>query len=160
MVRRDVEHLEVREVVLDLRALVDDEAELAEDAGNLVDRRRDRVESAATDRPTGRRDVDRLAPETRLERGSAEQVPTLRKRGLDRLADDIRDRTNPRPIFRRQPSDPPEDRGEPTLAPEHVELERLQRRNVGRGGSRCERVVAQALKIAGQLAQIHKSLIV
>ena len=35
MVGRDVEHLEVGEVVLDLRALVHDEPELAEDLGDL-----------------------------------------------------------------------------------------------------------------------------
>ena len=51
VVRRDVEHLEVGEVVLDLRALVDDEPELAEDLGDLAHRLDARVEAAATDRP-------------------------------------------------------------------------------------------------------------
>ena len=50
VVRRDVEHLEVRQVVLDLRALVDHEAELLEDRGDLARRLDDRMEGAAADR--------------------------------------------------------------------------------------------------------------
>ncbi len=63
VVGRDVEHLEVGDVVLDLGALVDDEAELGEDLGDLAGRLDDRVQGAAADRPAGRRDVRRLGGE-------------------------------------------------------------------------------------------------
>ena len=54
MIGRDVEHLEVRAVVLDLGALVGHEPELPEDLGDLAHRLDARVERAARDRAPGR----------------------------------------------------------------------------------------------------------
>ena len=156
MVRRDVEHLEVREVVLDLRALVGHEPELAEDVGDLADRLDDRVERAAADRPAGRRDVDSLGGEARLERGAAQQLPPLGQGGLDRAADVVRDGPDLGPILRGQRADAAQDDREPALAPEDVELDRLERRDVAGGRDRGERLVAQRLEIAGQLGQLHR----
>src|SRR5918995_3941108 len=60
VVGRDVEHLEVADVVLDLRAFIYDEAESPEDLRDLRDRLVDRVTAAAPDRTTGRCDIEGL----------------------------------------------------------------------------------------------------
>src|SRR6185436_19004729 len=126
MVWRDVEHLEVGEVVLDLRALVDLEPELLEDRGDLAHRLDAGVERAAADRAAGRRDVDCLVTQARLELTAAQRGPSLGQGGFDRLAHRVRDRPDLGSILRRQPTDPAQDRSEAPLLPEHVELERFE----------------------------------
>jgi hypothetical protein len=82
MVRGDVEHLEVGQVVLDLGPLVDHEAELAEDLGDGGDRLRNRVERAAPDRPAGQRDVDLLRARRRAWTCACSSVPRSRQAAL------------------------------------------------------------------------------
>jgi len=60
VIRRDVEHLEVGGVALDLGTLVADEPELAEDLDDPADRLSDGVEVSAREWPSGRGHVDRL----------------------------------------------------------------------------------------------------
>ena len=155
MVGRDVEHLEVGEVVLDLRALVHDEAELGEDVGDLAHRLDARVQAAAPDRPAGQRDVERLGGEAPGQRGAAQLCPALGQGGLDRAPDDVGDRTDPRAIIGRQPADPAQDRGEPALLAQDVELERLERGDIRARVDRREDVVAERLEIARQVREVH-----
>ena len=63
MVRGDVEHLEVGQVVLDLGPLVDHEPELPEDLGDCGDRLGDRVKRAARHGPSGQGHVHLLGRE-------------------------------------------------------------------------------------------------
>src|SRR6187431_2298511 len=157
VVGRDVEHLEVRDVVLDLGTLVYDEPELLEDRGDLAHRLDTRVERAATERPTGRRDVDRLALQAALELAAAECRAAVGQRGLDRLADPVGDGTDLRSVFGRQAADATQDRRQSPLLAEDVELERIERRSVGRRSDRGERFGLQRLEVAGQVGEIHRS---
>ena len=101
VVRRDVEHLEVGPVVLDLRALVGHEPELLEDLGDLAHRLDARMERAAPDRPAGRGDVDGFGGEASIELRAAQRRSALRERGLDRPTDDVGDRADLGPVVRR-----------------------------------------------------------
>ena len=86
-------------------------------------------------------------------------VAAIRQGGLDRAADDVGDGADPRPILRRQRADPAQDGREAALLAEDVQLDRLERRHVGGARDRGERLVAQRLEIAGQLGQLHVSLV-
>ena len=107
MVGRDVEGLEVELVALDLRALHDDEAELAEDARDLALGLAQGVERAAPARPPGQADVLSLGDEPPLERLGLEARATGGDRRLDRLANRVgegaRPGAGPRPGARRCP---------------------------------------------------------
>ena len=56
--------------------------------------------------------------------------PALGQGGLDRAPDDVGDRTDPRAVIGRQAADPAQDRGEPALLAQDVELERLERGDI------------------------------
>ena len=133
VVGRDVEHLEVGEVVLDLRALVDDEPELAEDLGDLAHRLDARVERAAADRPAGRRDVDRLGGQARR---SARSRAASSPRSARAASIAPRTALATAPTRGRSSAgsaaDPAQDRGQAALLAEDVELERLERGDVRR----------------------------
>ena len=102
VVGRDVEHLEVGQVVLDLRALEDDEPELAEDLGDLAHRFDARMEAAAADLAAGCRDVDGLGRQASGQGGAAQVGAALGEGRLDVTADRVRDRADARPVVRRQ----------------------------------------------------------
>jgi hypothetical protein len=155
VVGRDVEHLEVADVVFDLGPFIHDEPELLEDVRDLGDRRVDRVERAATDRPAGRRDVDRLGGKASIELGTAQGPAPLGERGLDGGPDLVRDGTDLRAVLGGQRPDPAQDAGEATLLAEDVELERVEGRHVGRRGRRGECLRLERLEVAGQLREIH-----
>jgi hypothetical protein len=65
MIRGDVEHLEVGQVVLDLGPFVDDEAELAEDLRDRLDRLGNGMQRAPGDRPARQGHVDLSRPRAR-----------------------------------------------------------------------------------------------
>ena len=83
VVGRDVEHLEVGDVGLDLGALVGHEAELPEDRADPADRLDDRMERAARDLPGGRGHVDGLLRQPGRQRGAARARAGLGEGGLD-----------------------------------------------------------------------------
>ncbi len=64
------------------------------------------------------------------QRGAAQLRPALGQGGLDRAPDDVGDRTDARAIIGRQAADPAQDRGEPALLAQDVELERLERGDI------------------------------
>ena len=66
---RNVERREVVEVVLDVGAFGDGEAHVAEDRDDLVQHLADRVDTALQRRPDGKRDIDALVGEPRLDGG-------------------------------------------------------------------------------------------
>ena len=105
MVGCDVEHLEVGQVVLDLRSLVDDEAEPTEDLGDPAHRLDDRMEGASADRPTRRGHVERLPGEAVGQLGGPQPRATLGKGGFDRCPDLVGDRADPRPVVGWQAAD-------------------------------------------------------
>jgi hypothetical protein len=78
-------------------------------------------------------DVDCLVTQARLG-AHCRAARSLRsgQGGFDRLAHGVRERPDLGSILRRQPTDPAQDRSEAALLPEHVELERFERRCVGR----------------------------
>jgi hypothetical protein len=65
------------QVVLDLGALVDNEAESTEDLGDVVHRDDARMERPPTDRPAGRRDVHRFVGKLFGEGRAAQFRPAL-----------------------------------------------------------------------------------
>ena len=67
MLGRDVERIEVVEIVLDMRTLGDGEAHLAEDRHQLFHGLADRVDEADLTRARGQGDVDALLDEAPLE---------------------------------------------------------------------------------------------
>ena len=89
VVRGDVEQLEVELVGLDLRALEDDEAELAEDARDLALGLEEGMQRAARQRPAGQRDVAPLArpgaPRARLDRARSRRVGDAPPRAASRM---------------------------------------------------------------------------
>jgi hypothetical protein len=155
VVGRDVEHLEVGEVVLDLRALVGHEPELLEDLGDLAHRLDARVQRAAVDGPAGRGDVDRLGGQARLELRAPERAAALAERTLDRLADRVGDGADLGPILSRQRADPAQHRREPALLAQDVKLEGLESRDIGGGLDRRECLRPEGLQIAGQVGEVH-----
>ena len=155
VIERDVEHLEVAQVVLDLGRLVDDESELPEHLGDRVDGLVDRVERAAPDRPAGRRDVDRLGLEPARQRRAAQDGAAVGERALDGHPDGVGDGADTRPVVRRERTDPAEDARQPALLAEDVELERLEGGHVRRGRDRRQGLVAQRLQLAGQIGEVH-----
>ena len=158
MVGRDVEHLEVGEVVLDLGALV---------------RRRTRTGAKisaisripwmlgwsvprAIGRP-GRRDVDGLGDQPLGQRRAAQDRAPRSARAasiavrtaLATAPTRGRSSAGSAPIPRRTV-------GEPALLAQHVELERLERRRrPGRSAIGRQRLVAQRLEVAGQVGEVH-----
>jgi hypothetical protein len=155
VVGRDVEHLEVGEVVLDLRALVDHEPELAEDLGDLAHRLDARVEAAAADLAARRRDIDRLGRQATGQGGATEVGASLGEGRLDVASDGVGDGTDPRPIVGRERPDPAQDGGQTALLAEDIDVERLERSDVAGRRDRRERLVAQRLEFAGQVRQVH-----
>ena len=155
VVGRDVEHLEVGQVVLDLRALEDDEPELAEDLGDLGHRLDARVEAAAADPAAGRRDVDGLGRQATGQGRAAQVGAALGEGGLDVAADGVGDGADARPVVGRQRPDPAQDGRQATLLAEDVDIERLERGDVAGRRGRREGVVAQRLEFAGQVRQVH-----
>ena len=127
MVGGDVEGLEVELVGLDLGALDDDEAELAEDARDLALRLADAVERAAPAGAAGQRDVLALGGEAPLEGDRSERVAALGERCLDRLADGVGERADPRPVLRRERADAAQQRAQLALAAEDSRLDRVER---------------------------------
>ena len=156
MIGRDVQHLEIAEVVLDLRSLVDHEPELPEDLGDLADGGRDGMERAAPDGSPGRRDVDGLGGELPLQGLLAEADAALRQGRLDRHADGVRDRADLGPIVGRQRADAAQDAGQPTLLAEDVEVDRLEAGHAVARGDRRQGLVAQVLEFAGQVGKVHE----
>ena len=159
VVGRDVEHLEVGDVVLDLRALVDDEPELGEHVGDLAGGLGDRVEGAAADRPAGRRDVGGLGGEPGRELGAAETRSSLGQRGLDGRADLVRDGADLRAILGGQRADPAQDRRELALLAQDLDLLDVERRRVRRAGGRRDGARPQRLEVGGQLGEIHRACV-
>ena len=153
VVGRDVEHLEVAQVVLDLRALVHDEAELAEDLRDPPDRLVHRVERPAADRAAGRRDVDRLGADALVELAGAQPAAARGERLLDGDPDGIGHGADAGPVLGRQPADPAQRRGQAALLAEHLELERLERGGIGAVRDPRQRLVAERLEVARQVAQ-------
>ena len=155
MVGRDVQRLEVVEVVLDLGTLVDLEPELAEDPGDLRHGLDRGVQRAPADGPTGHRDVDGLGGETRIELGGAQDRASLADRGLDALADGVRDGAQLRAVIRRQRADAPQHSGEPALLAEHLELDRLERSDVRRARDGGGRLVGERLQVLCELGEVQ-----
>jgi hypothetical protein len=136
MVGRDVEHLEVGDVVLDLGAFVRDEAELLEDARDLGHALDARVERATTDGTAGERDVDGLRDQPGRQLAAADVRPALSDGRLDGDPDRVRDGPDLRAVLGRQRTDPAEHAGQAALLAQHVELDRVERRGIGRGRDR------------------------
>ena len=155
MVRRDVQHLEVADVVLDLGALDDHEAEPAEDLGDGADRLGDGMERAPPDRSTRRRHVEPLGAEAGLELSVAERRPPGRDGLLDAAPNGVRDRPDVRTLLGRQRADAPQDRGQAALLAEDVEVERVERREVRRGVNGRPRLGRQRVEVAGELGEVH-----
>ena len=156
MVGRDVEHLEVRDVGLDLGSLVGHEAELAEDLGDPRDGLDDRMEGPARDDPGRRGDVDRLRGQARLERRRAGPPARLHERRLDRLAHLVHDHADPRPILDRQRADPAHEPGQrAALATEVVQVELVERRKVGCPRDAGQGLVAERTELGGQGREVH-----
>ena len=156
MVERDVQHLEVGQVVLDLRALVDGEPEPAEDLGDPAHRLDDRMERAARDRPAGRGDVDRLGGQAVASSPARRTAPRSASAAFDRGPDLVGDRADPRPVLGRQAADsragPPVRRA---FLAQDLDLERLEGGRVRGGRDRRQRPVAQLLELAGQAGQVQ-----
>ena len=156
MVGRDVEHPEVRGVRLDLRPLVRDEPELAEDLLDPLDRLQHRVEAASRD-ATGRgRDVDGLGLEAGRHGRRPGRRARLGERRLDRVADLVHDDADPRPILGWEaPNAAHERRERAALATEVGDVELVERRDVGGGRNPWQRLVAQGAQLGGQAGEIH-----
>ena len=157
MVGRDVEHPEVRGVALDLRPLVRHEPELAEDLRDPADRLLDGMQTAARDRPAGRRDVDGLRGQPGRESGLGRALPCVREGRLDRLANLVHDRPHARPIVGGQLPDPAHQACQgAALATEIGDVELLERRDVGRGGDPRQRLLAERAELAGERGEVHE----
>ena len=145
MVGGDVEGLEVELVALDLRAVHDDEAELAEDTGDLALGLGQGMEGAPPERPAGKRDVLGLGQEALLERRGLEARAPDGERRLDGLADRIGEGTDPGAVLGGESTDACQQAAQLALAAEHGGLDRikgLRRRGGGdlRVSARCELV--------------------
>ncbi len=152
---RDVEHLEVGEVVLDLGTLVDDEPELGEHLRDLACGLDDRVEAASPDRASRGRDVDSLGREPGCELGAPEPGSRIPQRRLDGQPDLVGHRPDLGPILGREAADPAQDRRQPALLAEHVDLERVERGRVRRGCGSVDRVRPQRVEVLRELREIH-----
>ena len=97
----------------------------------------------------------RLGREAPGQGGAAQVGAALGEGGLDVAADGVGDRADARPVVGRERPDPAQDRRQPTLLAEDVDVERLERRDVAGRRDRREGVVAQRLEVAGQVRQVH-----
>jgi hypothetical protein len=158
MIGRDVEHLEVGQIVLDLGSLVDAEPEPAEDVGDPAHRLDERVEGTPSHRPAGRGHVDRLGRQPAGQLAGSEGRAPFGQGRLDRGPDLVGDRANPGPILGRQAPDPAQDAGQRALLAEDLDLERVEGRAVGSGRNRRQRVVAQLLELRGEAGQVQGSV--
>src|SRR4029079_13499503 len=109
VIGRDVQQLEVGEVVLDLGALVDHEPELGEDPGDLGHRLDARVQGATANGPARRRDVDDLRPEARVELCRAQDLAPGADGRLDAGTDPVRHRPDLRTMLGGHPAEAPQD---------------------------------------------------
>ena len=91
-----------------------------------------------------------------VELGRAERRPPLRDRALDLARARV---FATAPTFGRssagQRADPPQDARQAALLAEDVELERLDRGDVRRGGERRRGLLGEGLEVAGQLGEVH-----
>ena len=88
---REVERLEVVEVLLDLGTFGDLEAHISEDLGELGLHARERVRLGDGGLPRGQRDVDRLGGEASRQLGLFEGLLARFEGSLDRLLGAVRD---------------------------------------------------------------------
>jgi hypothetical protein len=86
MVRREVQRLEIVEVVLDLRAIGELVAEATEDLGDALQRAADRMHAAAGGIATGQGDIDGFAGQARIQRGIVQRGLARGQRRGDRIA--------------------------------------------------------------------------
>ena len=110
--------LEVQLVGLDLRAVVDHEAELAEDPRDLALGLAHRMQRAAPQRAAGQRDVHRLRRQAHLQRDRLEAASPRGDGRLELLADGVGHGADARPVLRGQRADAAEQRAQLTLAAE------------------------------------------
>ncbi len=99
MIPGDVEQLEVQLVGLDLGRLVNDEAELAEDARDLALRLDQRMQRTGGKRPSRERDVASLAREPNVQRDLGESRSARGDLGLELLTDGIGERADLGPVL-------------------------------------------------------------
>jgi hypothetical protein len=157
MIRRDVEHLEVRGVAFDLRPLVGHEPELAEYLRDPADRLRDRVEASACDRPAGRRDVHRLGGEARRQGRLGRALPGARERALDGLSNLVDRDADTWPVVGGKLPDPAHEAGECTALPSEVgDVELVERHQVRRGRDLRQRLLTKRAELAGQRGEVHE----
>src|ERR1035437_987777 len=136
MVWGDVEHLEVREVVLDLRPLVDHEAELSKDLRYGSDRLWDGMERAAGDSAARQRDIHLFGKQT-LGLNCGVEFRSPRHQGaLDRLAHLVGDGTDTWSVLCRERPNTAQDGCQVSLLAEILDLELLQIQYLGKKGDR------------------------
>ncbi|GHB98219.1 hypothetical protein GCM10010080_08200 [Thermomonas carbonis] len=86
VVRREVQRLEVVEIVLDFRAVGEFVAKPAEDLGDPLQRAADRMHATAGGIAAGQSDVDGFAGQARVQRGIVQRDLACKKRFADRIA--------------------------------------------------------------------------
>ena len=89
------------------------------------------------------------------QRRAAKRRAALGEGGLDRTADRVRHGPDPRPVVGRQRADPAQDRGQAPLLAEDVQLERLERGDIGARRDRRQGVVTERFEVARQVGEFH-----
>ena len=158
MVGRDVEGLEVELVALHLRALHDDEAELAEDARDLAFRLRQGVQRAPPGRAAGHRDVLGLDPQALLQGRRLEAQAALGEGSFHGLADRVGQGADPGPVLRRERPDASQQRPQLSLAAEDAGFDRVQalRRSRSRDGGHGAR--PEVVELDLERGDVHDGL--
>ncbi len=127
MVGWDVERVEVERVSLDLRAVEHDEAELAEDAGDLARRLGERMQRTAPERAAGQRHVLGFRGQAGLERLCLEADATLGECFLDGAAHGVGERADLGSVLCGQLSDTAEQVLQRSLAAQQGRLDGVER---------------------------------
>ena len=127
MLGRDVEGGEIVEIVLDMRALGDGEAHLAEDGDDLVHRLADRMDAAGLVRLDRQGHVDALGLEPRRQGGVLEPRGGGGERHLDLVLEAVRGGALLAPQIRGERAQPLHPLGDAALAAERADADLLER---------------------------------
>jgi hypothetical protein len=152
MVGRDVEQLEVVGVGLDLGALEHLEPEGVQDLAHVPHEREGRMQVTHRHRTAGRRHVDGVGCQRRLEVIAAQRLQPLPDRRLQLATQLVRAPADRRALVGRNGSQPAQERRQPAGPAEQLVAKSVDLIRVDGGLERPARVGADTLELVGKLA--------
>ena len=159
MVRGDIEHLEVGQVVLDLGPLVHHEAELAEDLGDGLDRLGDRMQRSAPDRPAGSVTSTFSAASRRAWTWALSSAPRAASAPLTASPTSLAIAPTRGRSSAGKRADPAQDGSQVALLAEVLDLKRFQGCGIGRGGNLRQGPLLQLSQIGAQAVEVHAAVL-